>query len=351
MRHSTSANHKPASQAPAKQQPTGVSFPECAGSGELSLITRDAVARTGALTGLLVVWSAAEKQLDVLCACGTAPRRARLTLVGERSGFAGRVLDSGRTAGEPIDAADSLAFAASGARATYAAGAPVRPPGGAIGALCVGLPATPSDSAATRWLIESYARLAALCLSDARALAGLLSAARHDPLTGCLNYAAVRDELEREVERSARHGRTLSCCFIDLDRFKQINDDHGHAEGNRALADIAAVLRAGIRSGDSVGRYGGDEFIVLLPDTGRAAAYTLAARLRAGIGGCMLRHGAQPVDASIGVAQWRTGMTGEQLLVAADEALRTAKHAGGGAVVTAGGAAAGTGRGAAGAAL
>jgi hypothetical protein len=262
-----------AKQAPAQQQAMGVPCLECAGGGEVCLIMRDAVIRTGALTGLLVVWSAAEKQMDVLCACGTAPRRNRLSLPKERSGFVGRVLQSGRTAGEPI-AADQdpyLARAASGACAGYAAGAAVRPPGHAPGALCVGLPAKPPDPATTRWLIESYARLASLCLNDRGALDGLLAAARLDPLTGCLNYAAIRGELEREIDHCARHGRGLSCCFIDLDRFKQINDAYGHPEGNRVLADIAAVLRAGIRSGDSVGRYGGDEFIVLLPDTNRAA--------------------------------------------------------------------------------
>jgi diguanylate cyclase (GGDEF)-like protein len=352
MRHSTSANNKRAKQAPVEQQPLGVPFPEGPGGGELCLITRDAVARTGALTGLLVVWSAAETQLEVLCACGTDPRMDRLSLPEEWSGFAGRVLESGHAAGEPIDSDQDphLACAASGARAGYAAGAPVRPPGHLRGALCVGLPDAPPDPATTRWVIESYARLAALCLSDRRALDGLLAAARLDPLTGCLNYAALRGELSREIGRCARHGRTLSCCFIDMDRFKQINDDHGHPQGNRVLADIGTALRAGVRAGDSVGRYGGDEFIVLLPDTDRRAAAVLASRLRARIGGCVVNNGHEPLDASIGVAQWQIGMTTEELLVAADEALRTAKHAGGGAVVTTGGVAARNGRDAPGAA-
>ena len=240
-----------------------------------------------------------------------AMREEFQAMMAER--YKNTILQSGRTAGEPISADHDpyLARAASGA--------------------CAG-----------------YARLASLCLNDRGALDGLLAAARLDPLTGCLNYAAIRGELEREIDRCARHGRGLSCCFIDLDRFKQINDAHGHPEGNRVLADIAAVLRAGIRSGDSVGRYGGDVFIVLLPDTNRAAARALAARLRARIGGCTLNHGHEPVDASVGVAQWRIGTTADELIVAADEALRAAKRAGGGTVVTAGGVAARTGRVAAG---
>src|SRR5581483_4494258 len=134
---------------------------------------------------------------------------------------------------------------------------------GPRGALCVGLQAKPHDLRAAMWMVESYARMAALCLRGGTALDGLLAAARHDALTGCLNYAAIRSELEREVARSARHERTLSVAFIDLDGFKQVNDHHGHPQGSRVLAKIATILRSDVRIGDSVGRYGGDEFVVL----------------------------------------------------------------------------------------
>ena len=67
--------------------------------------------------------------------------------------------------------------------------------------------------------------------------------------------------------RSTRYGHPVSCCFIDLDRFKALNEERGHLFGSRVLADVAAALRASLRIGDSVGRYGGDEFIVLLPHT------------------------------------------------------------------------------------
>ena len=245
---------------------------------ELCLITHDAAIRTGAVTGLLVASTEAADQLDVLCTCGTAPRTDRLSLSARSSGFAGRVLESGCAAGEPIDAKTNsyLATAASGARASYAAGAPIGSPGGPRGALCVGLPGRPPDPTTTLWVIESYARLASLCLHDRGALGGLLAAARLDGLTGCLNHAAIRTELEREIERCTRHQRTVSCCFVDLDRFKQINDRYGHVHGSRVLADIAAILRAGVRSGDTVGRYGGDEFILVLPDTDLDAAHALA---------------------------------------------------------------------------
>ena len=298
------------------------------------------------MTGLLVASTEAADQLDVLCTCGTAPRTDRLSLSARSSGFAGRVLESGCAVGEPIDAKTNsyLATAASGARASYAAGAPIGSPGGPRGALCVGLPGRPPDPTTTLWVIESYARLASLCLHDRGALGGLLAAARLDGLTGCLNHAAIRTELEREIERCTRHQRTVSCCFVDLDRFKQINDRYGHVHGSRVLADIAAILRAGVRSGDTVGRYGGDEFILVLPDTDLDAAHALAARLRAQIRGSKWTEGYEPLDASIGVAQWQAGTTAAALLATADEALRRAKLEGGGAVVTAGGVAARTDR-------
>jgi diguanylate cyclase (GGDEF)-like protein len=314
---------------------------------ELDLIVRDVALRTGALTGLLVVRNAMENHIDVVCACGTVPSQDRLSLPVRRSGFVGRVLASGGTVGEPLTSErNSLLRAATrDASVTYAAGAPVRPPGGPPGALCVGLASKPPDPATTLWVVESYARLASLCLHDAGALGGLLAAGRRDGLTGCLSYAAIRSELEREIGRCARHGRVVACCFIDLDRFKQVNDRYGHPHGSRVLAEVASALRAGVRIGDSVGRYGGDEFIVLLPDTDRDAAHALAERLRGAICRTNVAGGHEPLDASIGIAHWRAGMSADGILAAADEALRGAKRAGGGTVVGAGDVAAGAGRG------
>ena len=313
---------------------------------ELDLVTHGAAFGTGALTGLLVIRDAAEDRLDVICACGTAPSEDRLSLAARRSAFVGRVLESGRTAGEPIarDGNALLATAASGELVRYAIGAPVRPPGQAPGALCVGLPHEPEDPAAAAWIVESYARVAALALYEGSSLVGILATARRDALTGCLNYAALRSELEREIARSSRRERALSCCFIDLDRFKLVNARHGHLHGSRVLAEVAARLRDEVRISDSVGRYGGDEFVVLLPDTDQDAAYALAHRLRALIR-ATTEAGHELLDASIGVAQWRPGMTADELLAAADGALLKAKGLGGADVVGAGDVAAGASRG------
>ena len=155
----------------------------------------------------------------------------------------------------------------------------------------------------------------------------------------------VRSKLRREIERSTRSNRPLSCCFIDLDRFKHINHSYGHPHGSQVLADVALLLRNGIRIGDTLGRYGGDEFVAILPDTDQGAALVLAERLRSTISTTTLNGAHEPLGASVGVAQSRPGCTAEDLLAAADEALRRAKRAGGGLVVGASDVAAGAGRG------
>jgi diguanylate cyclase (GGDEF)-like protein len=142
-------------------------------------------------------------------------------------------------------------------------------------------------------------------------------------------------ELQREIARSDRHGRRLSCGFIDLDRFKRVNDRYGHLHGSQVLANIATVLRAGVRREDTIGRYGGDEFVLLLPDTDEAAAYELAERLRSTITTTMINLPHDPIDASIGVAQWQPGSPGHVLLATADQALLAAKATGGGRIVSA----------------
>jgi diguanylate cyclase (GGDEF)-like protein len=184
------------------------------------------------------------------------------------------------------------------------------------------------------WLLDAYARLASLCLHEAGILNELVASARLDGLTGCMDYAAIRSELDREIGRSARHRLPLSCCFIDLDGFKRVNDRHGHQHGNLVLAGVASVLREGVRIGDSIGRYGGDEFVAILPATDASAASVLAERLRLMVSAVALRDARVPLDASVGIAEWQPGTTTDELLAEADEALLEAKRAGGGTVLT-----------------
>lgn len=158
----------------------------------------------------------------------------------------------------------------------------------------------------------------------AKATAALERASTHDSLTGVHNRRSLFDHLEREMARAERRGSPLSCLMVDADRFKEINDRQSHAAGDRALRALAVQLVKSSRTEDLVGRYGGDEFAILLPDTDLRRAVELAERVRRAAeavpGG---------VRVSVGAAE-RTPQTprGEDLLAAADRALYEAKRAG-----------------------
>lgn len=242
-------------------------------------------------------------------------------------GIVGRALGAKCAALEPLDHDDDIALVDSAreSRLTYAVTAPVRLALGTIGVLAAGFSALPPDTALTLWQAESCAATLGLCLHKPGALTALLQVDRHDVLTGCLTYAATRQELDRELNRSARAGLPLSLCFIDLDHFKRLNDRHGHLRGNAALAEVGRVLRNGVRSCDTVGRFGGDEFLAILPETTAPHARRLAERLRSQIAAATVASIGERLSASIGTAQWVAGTTPEQLLADADQALLFAK--------------------------
>ncbi len=155
-------------------------------------------------------------------------------------------------------------------------------------------------------------------------------AARHDPLTGVCNRAALESALPREVELAHRHGTPLSLVILDLDHFKEINDTWGHAAGDAVLAELARRIQDEVRGCDLVFRYGGEEFILLLAATDRAGACRAAERIREAV----MREpvaweGVEiPVTASLGVASLRPGDDATALFKRADEALYEAKEAG-----------------------
>ncbi len=211
----------------------------------------------------------------------------------------------------------------------YVTAAPIRTPIGVAGALCAGFRTAPSLPGPTlRWLVESHATLAGLCLEEPAGFRRLLGSALIDALTGCLNYGRLRDVLEEEMNRCRRHGRDLSCCFLDLDDFRRVNDLYGHPGGNRVLRVVGQALTAGVRSSDHVGRYGGDEFVVVLPEAGAKHAAWLGRRLRSRIEHETETIVGERISASIGVCQWNPAWSADELLGRADEALARAKLAG-----------------------
>jgi diguanylate cyclase (GGDEF)-like protein len=241
-------------------------------------------------------------------------------------GLVGRALPLPRAALAPLHPLlDSILIGATDPPLSHAVEVSVRLPAGVAGRLIAGFVTPPEDRTLTLWAADAYAALIALCVHDGGALDGLLVAGQRDDLTGCLTFESTRRELEREINRSARADLRLCVCFIDLDGFKRINQARGHLRGNEILALVGGVLRDGARSCDTVGRFGGDEFVAILPETDEAGARQVAERLRSRLTSATTRLLEQPLTASIGVAQWAPGTTSEALLAAADRALLTAK--------------------------
>jgi diguanylate cyclase (GGDEF)-like protein len=191
-------------------------------------------------------------------------------------------------------------------------------------------PYSPAEVELAATLVEQAAT--ALALSRARAEAGT------DAVTGCMNHRAMRRRLDEEIGRATRTGGPLSCLLIDLDDFKLVNDRYGHQAGDALLRGVVHALAGEFRAFDRVARYGGDEFVVILPnaelDSAAAAATRALARLRAIPTGDATGDGIG-VSASIGAAQWRAPMSTEELLEACDVALLRSKRQGKGRVTRA----------------
>ncbi len=157
-----------------------------------------------------------------------------------------------------------------------------------------------------------------------------LRAAHKDPLTGVNNRSTFGATLEREVELARRHGTPFSLLVMDLDRFKAINDRYGHAVGDQALRAVAAAITRVVRRTDMLFRYGGEEFVLLLSNTGEGGALLLAERIRRAVARRPLEvEGLRlPVTVSIGVASLRPGEDGPALFARADQAVYAAKAGG-----------------------
>ena len=160
--------------------------------------------------------------------------------------------------------------------------------------------------------------------------AQLAEVARMDPLTGVLNRRGFTSEVESEIERFLRNGRPFSLVLADVDRFKRFNDEFGHACGDHVLKRVAQILGQRLRDVDRIGRWGGEEFILLLPETDVQGSATLAESLREAIDSNLFefageRHG---ITMTFGVARYRKGESLDSCVDRADNALYQGKEAG-----------------------
>ncbi|HWI21818.1 MAG TPA: GGDEF domain-containing protein [Baekduia sp.] len=177
--------------------------------------------------------------------------------------------------------------------------------------------------------------IAAAALADVLATGLALHASRLDAsidhLTGCLNHGAMIARIEEEIDRASRQGTALAVLLIDLDDFKSVNDIHGHVTGDQLLREVGAALTREYRSFDQVARYGGDEFLVVLPNV-RGPRTDLAAsralRLMRNVRFERPDGEEEGITVSVGVAEWYEGESTTDLLKKASAAMRSGKAQG-----------------------
>ena len=178
----------------------------------------------------------------------------------------------------------------------------------------------------------SLGEMAAMTISGLKLRQKLESQSIRDGMTGLFNRSFMEIALEREINRAARTGKQIAVMMLDIDHFKQFNDTFGHEAGDVVLREVAEAMRLGVRSEDIVCRYGGEEFVVIMPEIATRAALDRAELLRRMVGELTLRFHGQPlrqVTISVGVAMFPDNSElGDELLRAADHALYAAKHRG-----------------------
>ena len=194
-------------------------------------------------------------------------------------------------------------------------------------------PVSGAGSAGFLWmllLLLTVANVAIAGLAVTRLVLRVGDLAELDYLTGCLNRRAFESRLVIEMERSRRSGDPLACIMFDLDHFKRINDEHGHEAGDAALRHSVTLARAALRSADVIGRFGGEEFVVLMPGADEAGAREAAERIRKSLHDFHFEFLGRQISvcASFGVAMFGGGESRDALLRRVDAAMYEAKRLG-----------------------
>jgi diguanylate cyclase (GGDEF)-like protein len=205
------------------------------------------------------------------------------------------------------------------------------------GALSVGWTTLHRLSPEDERTLAAIADLATFACHNAETYESVQQAARTDALTGLLNHGAMQVRIREEIARARRDGTPLACAIVDLDDFKRVNDMRGHQAGDELLRRVAEALQQQLRPYDQVARYGGDEFVLLLPGSDEEAARQVTERVRDAVAAGIAAEPDFDIagSCSIGVAQWDEPLTSDGLLEQADRALMLAKRTGKGRVAVA----------------
>jgi diguanylate cyclase (GGDEF)-like protein len=209
---------------------------------------------------------------------------------------------------------------------------PILTGGRLTGLLGVGGRSVQRMSAEDQALLEKMANQAHIVTENSRLVQRLKHLAGHDGLTELFNHRQTREQLQREFERVSRYAGSLSLLMIDIDHFKAVNDRHGHPAGDVVLREVARVVSEAVRAVDIVGRYGGEEFVAILPQTDVEEARLLAERLRKAVEALAVPVGSASVHVTIstGIASYPAPNvdTSDELIREADRALYRAKQDG-----------------------
>ncbi|HWH30897.1 MAG TPA: diguanylate cyclase [Mycobacteriales bacterium] len=297
----------------------------------LGVVLETAIATTAARAGVVLLVDPTGSLLDLAVARGLEGRapdpRLRIP-VGD--GVLGRVASEG----EPLHGAvRQLGASAREPAADTVVAVPLRGKSGVLGVLALYDVRGDGDELSDDLLtLRTLADQAAVAVENVLLHRDVTRLAVTDGLTGLANYRSFTETIAREIDRASRFGRPVALLLLDIDHFKQVNDTHGHQRGDAVLVELAGRIVEQVRDVDTVARYGGEELVVVLPETDEEGAEQAAERIRVAVAGRPFGGAGQEpvtVTVSLGVAVHRPhGGTAASLLRRADEALYAAKRAG-----------------------